>query len=220
MNIEGFSEKTAEQLLEELDLRDLPELYEVKYEDLIQLEGFKEKKSNNLLNAIENSKDVPLSSFIYALGIENVGIKTATDLANHYKSLENLMKSDYEDLLTVGEVGEIIAEKILSFFGDERILASIEKLLSEGVKPYFEDIQVKASIFTGKTVVITGTLDGLTRNEAKEMVESMGGKVTGSVSGNTNYVIAGENAGSKYNRAVELGIEIIDNERLKEILNI
>lgn len=218
MNIEGFSEKTAEKLLEELNLRDLPELYEVKYEDLINLEGFKDKKTNNLLEAIEKSKNISLGSFIYALGISNVGIKTANDLANHFKSLDNIKKTNFEELLTVGEIGEIIANSILEFFQDERILASLDKLLSEGVKPYFEEIEIeKESIFTNKTVVITGTIEGLSRNEIKDMVEKMGGKVTGSVSKKTDYVIVGEDAGSKYDKAIELGIEIINEERLKQL---
>lgn len=218
MNIEGFSEKTAEKFLEELDIVDLPQIYEVKYEDLIRLEGFKDKKTKNLLEAIEKSKHISLASFIYALGINNVGIKTANDLANYFKSLENLKNATFEELLTVGEVGEIIANSILEFFHDERILESLDKLLSEGVNPYFEEIEVQRSIFTDKTVVITGTIEGISRNEIKALVEKMGGKVTGSVSKKTDYVIVGEDPGSKYTKAVELGIEIINEERLKELL--
>jgi DNA ligase (NAD+) len=219
MNIEGFSEKTAEKLLNELDLKDLPELYEIKYEDLITLEGFKEKKTNNLLQAIEKSKNIPLSSFIYALGINNVGIKTATDLANYFRSLENLRGAKFEELITVGEVGEIIAKSILEFFHDEKISASVDKLLCEGVKPYFEEIEIIGdSLFTDKTVVITGSIEGLSRNEIKDIVERMGGKVSGSVSKKTGYVIVGEDPGSKYEKALELGIEIIDEIRLKEVI--
>ncbi|CAK7086614.1 NAD-dependent DNA ligase LigA [Tissierella sp.] len=218
MNIEGFSEKTAEKFLEELNIMDLPQIYEVKYEDLIKLEGFKDKKTKNLLEAIEKSKHISLASFIYALGINNVGIKTANDLANHFKSLDNLKNATFEELLTVGEVGEIIAGSIIEFFHDERILESLDKLLSEGVKPYFEEIEIQRSIFTEKTVVITGTIEGISRNEIKDMVEKMGGKITGSVSKKTDYVIVGEDPGSKYTKALELGIEIIDQEKLKELL--
>lgn len=218
MNIEGFSEKTAQKLLEELDLKDLPEIYEIKYDDLIKLEGFKEKKSNNLLQAIERSKDVSLASFIYALGISNVGIKTASDLANHYKSLDNIKNATIDELMEVGDIGPIIAENIVEFFHDEEILKAIDKLLAEGVNPLYQDIEKTTSIFTNKTVVITGTIEGLSRNEIKEIVEKMGGKVTGSVSKNTDFVIVGENPGSKYTKAVDLGIEIIDQEILKTIL--
>lgn len=217
MNIEGFSEKTAEKLLEEIDIRDLPEIYEVEYDDLIKLEGFQERKTNNLLNAIERSKEVSLGSFIYALGISNVGIKTANDLANYFKSLDRLKNASYDELLEAGEIGDIIANSILEFFHDEKILESLDKLLSEGVNPYFEEIETQESIFTGKTIVITGAIEGFNRKEIKAMVEQMGGKVTGSVSKNTDYVIAGENPGSKYNRALELGVEIIDEERLMEL---
>ncbi|MDR7869251.1 MAG: NAD-dependent DNA ligase LigA [Tissierellaceae bacterium] len=218
MNIEGFSEKTAEKLLEELDLKDLPEIYEIKYEDLIKLEGFKDKKSKNLLEAIERSKDVSLASFIYALGIRNVGIKTATDLANHYKSLDNLKKACEEELIQVGDIGPIIADNIVEFFEDEEILRAIDKLLFEGVNPIYEELETTQSIFTDKTVVITGTIEGLSRSEIKELVEKMGGKVSGSVSKKTDYVIVGADPGSKYTKAVDLGIEIIDEDRLKEII--
>lgn len=218
MNIEGFSEKTAEQLLEKLHLTDLPELYEIKYEDLINLEGFKEKKTNNLLEAIERSKDVRLGSFIYSLGINNVGIKTATDLANHYKNLENLRNAKYDELVTVGEVGPIIAESIIEFFQDATIISAIDKLLMEGVNPTFEQLEVRESIFTDKTVVITGTIEGLARNDIKEMVEKMGGKVSSAVSKKTDFVIVGENPGSKHDKAVELGIRIIEEEELKNLM--
>ena len=219
MNIEGFSEKTAEKLLEELDIKDLPEIYEIQYEDLIRLEGFKDKKTRNLLNAIERSKKVSLASFIYALGIRNVGIKTATDLADHYKSLDAIKNASYEELLGVGDIGPIIAQDIVEFFHDEEILKAIDKLLAEGVTPIYESVETQESIFTDKTVVITGTIEGLSRKKIQEAVERMGGKVTGSVSKKTDFVIVGSNPGSKYNKAVELGIEIIDEERLKgEIL--
>ena len=217
MNIEGFSEKTAEQLLEDLNLRDLPELYEIKYEDLFNLEGFKDKKTNNLLQAIEGSKDVSLASFIYALGINNVGIKTATDLANHYKNLDNIRHANYDELLTVGEVGPIIADSIIEFFKDETIIFAIDKLLMEGVKPTFEQLEVRESMFTDKTVVITGTIEGLGRNDIKEIIEKMGGKVSSAVSKKTDFVIVGENPGSKHDKAVELGIRIIGEEELRQL---
>lgn len=219
MNIEGLSEKTAEKLIEELDIKDLPDIYEMKFEDLIVLEGFKDKKTNNLLKAIETSKNIPLASFVYALGIRNVGIKTANDLANHYKSLENIMDAKIDDLVNVGEIGEIIAASIVEFFHDEKIVNAIDKLLNEGVVPSFEEKKLNLeSIFTDKVVVITGTIEGYNRKEIQEIVETMGGKVTGSVSKKTDFVIAGESAGSKYDKAVELGIEIIDEERFKEVI--
>lgn len=219
MNIEGLSEKTAEKLFEELDLREIPQLYEIKFEDLMKLEGFKKKKSQNIIDAIERSKDCTLDSFIYALGIRNVGKKTSEDLVKHFKTLDNIMKATYEELITIPDVGPKVAESIVEFFQDERITRSIDRLLELGVNPKYEEEEVVESIFTDKKVVITGTITGYTRNELKDIIEKMGGKVSGSVSKNTDYVIVGENPGSKYEKAMELGIEIIDEEKLLKILN-
>jgi DNA ligase (NAD+) len=219
MNIEGFSEKTAEIFVEKLDIKDLPDIYELKYSDIIELEGFREKKTQNLVDAIEKSKDVSLHSFIYALGIPNVGIKTARDLAEKYGSLERLMDAGQVELVGIQDIGEIVAKSIVEFFQDERIMRGIEKLLHEGVKPHHQEVKVEEeSIFTGKTVVITGTIQGMTRNEIKERVIRMGGTVTGSVSKKTDFVIVGEDAGSKLTKAQDLKIPIIGEDQLKDIL--
>ncbi len=219
MNIEGFSEKTAIQLFEELDLRDIPQLYELSFDDLVKLDRFGEKKAQNLLDAIEKSKTCTLDSFIYALGIPNVGRKTASDLAGYYKSLENLMKADKEELITIPDIGNVVADSIVEFLNDSKIIKSIEKLLDVGVSPAYENQEtLDNTIFTGKKVVITGTIEEISRNEAKEFVEKLGGKVTSSVSKNTDYVIVGESPGSKADKAKEIGIRIINNEEFKEIL--
>jgi len=219
MNIEGLSEKTAEKLFEELHLRDIPQLYEIRFEDLMKLEGFKEKKSKNIIDAIEGSKDCTLDSFIYALGIPNVGRKTAEDLVKHFKTLDKIRNASYDELITVPAIGPIVADSIVEFFQDEKIAESIDKLLELGVKPKYEEEEVIESIFSGKKVVITGTIEGYKRSQLKDIIEKMGGQVSGSVSKNTDYVIVGENPGSKYEKALELGIEIIDEERLLQILN-
>lgn len=219
MNIEGLSEKTIEKLFEELELKDIPEIYELKFEDLMKLEGFKEKKSKNLIDAINRSKECTLASFIYAIGIPNVGKRTSEDLANQFKSLDKLKNATYDELIAIPEVGPKIAEDIVEFFNDERILNSLDKLLKVGVKPYYEDKEVTNSIFTDKKVVITGTLQSFKRNELKDIIEKMGGKVSSSVSKNTDYVIVGDNPGSKYEKAVNLGIDIIDENRLLNIIN-
>lgn len=220
MNIEGLSEKTAIQLYENLDLKDIAEIYELKYEDLIDLERFGPKKTQNLLDAIEKSKEVTLSSFIYALGIPNVGKKTAGELANNFKTLEKIMSSEIDKLMEIPDIGEIVATSIVEFFSDEKIVKSIEKLISEGFIIHHEDIEVinKNSIFNEKTVVITGKIENLSRKEVGDIVRSLGGEVTSSVSKNTDIVIAGEKAGSKKKRAQELKIRIIDNEELKNII--
>ncbi|WP_130806105.1 NAD-dependent DNA ligase LigA [Senegalia massiliensis] len=220
MNIEGFSEKTAKQLFEELDLKELPQIYELEYDDLINLERFGDKKTNNLLNAIEKSKDVTLAAFIYALGIPNVGRKTAGDLANKYKSYENLKNANYEDLISIRDVGDIVAKEIIEFFSDEEITSKIEHLFELGVKPHYEKEEVEENtIFTDKKIVITGSIEGMPRKEIKEIVEKMGGRITGSVSKNTDFVIVGKDPGSKYDKAVDLNIEIIDENKLKDIIN-
>lgn len=219
MNIEGFNEKTAEKLFEELNLTDIAEIYELKYEDLIGLEGFKDKKTNNLLNAIESSKEATLDAFIYALGIPNVGRRTATELADRFKFLENVIHATYEELIEVPDIGDIIAKSIIEFFHDPKLLEGIDKILNEGVNLIHETEEiVEESFFSEKTVVITGTIEGYSRRKLKEIVENMGGKVTGSVSKNTDYVIVGENPGSKYEKALELEIEIIDGEKIEEIV--
>ncbi|MGO1819411.1 MAG: NAD-dependent DNA ligase LigA [Senegalia sp. (in: firmicutes)] len=220
MNIEGFSEKTAKQLLEELDLKELPQIYELKYEDLIDLERFGDKKTKNLLNAIEASKDVTLASFIYALGIPNVGRKTAGDLANKYESYENLKQATYEDLIEIPDIGDIVAREIIDFFSDREIVSKIEHLFELGVRPHHENELIEEeTIFTDKKIVITGSIDEFPRKEIKEKVEKMGGRITGSVSKNTDFVIVGASPGSKYEKALELGIEIIDEARLKSIIS-
>lgn len=217
MNIEGFSEKTIEKLMETVDLKEIPDIYKLKYDDIIKIEGFKEKRTNNLLQAIENSKKPHLSNFIYALGIPNVGIKTARDLANHFKSFEKLKNSKEDELISIGDIGNITAREIVEFFNDKRILVAIDELFELGVKPVYEDEADIPKPLLNKTIVITGTLD-LPRKELEEKLISLGAKVTGSVSKKTDYVIAGENPGSKYDKAESLNIKILSLEELDKLV--
>lgn len=219
MNIEGFSEKTAYQLFDELDLKSLPQLYEIKKEDLLGLERFGDKKAENLIEAIEKSKDCNLDSFIYALGIPNVGEKTAKDLIKKFKTLDNLKNAKFEELIEVNDVGDIIANSIIEFFHDKQIVDNVDKLLSLGIKPKYEEKEVSTeSPFVGKTVVLTGSLS-IGRNEAKEIIERLGGKVSGSVSKKTDYVIAGEEAGSKLDKANELGVKVLNEVEFKNMID-
>lgn len=221
MNIEGFSEKTAEQLFEELKLTDIPGLYELDYEDLIKLDRFGSKKATNLLNAINSSKDCKLDAFVYALGIPNVGKKTASDLAKNFETLDKIMNTKNEELIIIPDIGEIVARSIIDFFDDEKIINNINKLLELGVKPTYKKTQVtEGTIFTDKTVVVTGTLEGISRKDAKEIVTKLGGKVTGSVSKKTDIVVVGESPGSKADKARELGIRIIENDEFQDIIKI
>ena len=218
MNIAGFSEKTAEQLFEKLDIRDISDLYKLEYEKLLDLDKFGPKKAQNLLDAIEKSKDCTLEAFLYSLGIPNVGVKTAKDLVKRFESLENLEKATFEELVSVQDVGDIVARSIIEFFKEERTLKVINELLSLGVNPHYEKKEVLESPFMGKTVVVTGTLENYSRTSIKEKLESLGAKVSGSVSKKTDFVIAGEAAGSKYDKAKSLGITILSEEEFENMI--
>ncbi|STB44781.1 NAD-dependent DNA ligase LigA [Clostridium perfringens] len=218
MNIAGFSEKTAEQLFEKLDIRDISDLYKLEYEKLLDLDKFGPKKAQNLLDAIEKSKDCTLEAFLYSLGIPNVGVKTAKDLVKRFESLENLEKATFEELVSVQDVGDIVARSIIEFFKEERTLKVINELLSLGVNPHYEKKEVLESPFMGKTVVVTGTLENYSRTSIKEKLESLGAKVSGSVSKKTDFVIAGEAAGSKYDKAKFLGVTILSEEEFENMI--
>ncbi|WP_151733838.1 NAD-dependent DNA ligase LigA [Paenibacillus tengchongensis] len=215
MDIETFSDKTAGQLYEELNVKEPADLYELTLEQLVKLERFGEKKADNLLKALEESKGRDLASFLYALGIPNTGKATTRMLADHFRSLEAVMNASAEELTALPDVGGIVAESIVSYFADPFIVTGINRLLQLGVQPKAPEAprQVSTdSFFSGKTVVLTGTLHKLTRDEAAERLEALGAKVSGSVSKKTDLVIAGEKAGSKLTKAQQLGIQVIDDE--------
>lgn len=218
MNIEGFSEKTAEQLFEKLDIRSIADLYKLDYEELLTLDKFGPKKAQNLLNAIEKSKTPELYRFIYALGIPNVGVKTAKDLVNKFKSIDGLRNAKFDELVSVQDVGDIVAKCVLEFFHEEKVLDTIEQLLELGVNPAFEEQLIVESSFNGKTVVVTGTLQNYSRGEIKAKLESLGAKVSGSVSKKTDYVIAGEEAGSKLTKAQDLGVTVLTEEEFEKMI--
>ena len=219
MNIEGFSEKTAEALFEKLNIKSIPDLYKIKKEELLHLEKFGEKKSQNLINALEKSKNCELASFIYALGIPNVGKKTAKDLANEYKTMENLMSSSFESLISIPEIGEIVAKSIIDFFKLEQVVENIQQLFQLGVKPYFEELEIKENSFAGKTMVVTGTLENYSRNEIKEKLEALGVKISSSVSKKTDYVLVGKEPGSKYAKALELEVKVLNEEEFEKMID-
>lgn len=218
MNIEGFSEKTAEQLFEKLDIKAIPELYRLEKEQLVDLERFGEKKAQNLIDSLQNSKNCSLASFIYALGIPNVGKKTAKDLVHSFKNLENIEKAIYEDLINVPDIGGIVANSIIEFFSGDKILENISELLELGVNPTYEEAQVSENIFLNKTVVVTGSLEKYSREEIKGKLEALGAKVAGTVSKKTDYVLVGKEPGSKYDKAVTLGLKVLTEEEFEEML--
>ena len=219
MDIEGLSEKTIGQLMNELGIKEVYDLYDLTFDDLINLDRFGKKKSNNLLDAIKQSKDVDLNRFIYAIGIPNVGERTARDLANKFKSFDALRNASVDQLTQIPDIGQITAQNIIEFFKDENIKHAIDLLLSKGInikEDIVEDINNKLD---GLTYVITGSIEDYNRNEVKELIETNGGKVTSSVSKKTNALICGENAGSKLDKAKSLEIHVIEGNELKEFLN-
>ena len=219
MNIEGLSDKTILQLFKVLNVTKVSDLYKLKNSDLSILEGFKEKKINNLLNSIQKSKNVTLDRFIYSLGINGVGSKTAKDLARHFGTFENLKNAKLEDLIAIKDIGDTIAQNIVEYFQNSQNLSLICELFDSGIKLESLDSVNLDSVFAGKTVVITGTLENMSRDEATTLLESMGANVSGSVSSKTDFLLCGENAGSKLNKAQSLGVKIIDLDFVKKQIN-
>lgn len=216
MDIETFSGKTAEQLYEELGVRDPADLYELTLDQLRGLTRFGEKKAAKLLDSIEKSKTRELAAFLNALGIPNTGKATAKTLAEHYGDLDKLMAAEADELIGLPDVGGIVAESIAGFFRDPLMRESIARMRAAGVKaeaarPAAASADASHPLF-GKTVVLTGTLSRMGRDEASKRLETLGAKVSGSVSKKTDFVFAGESAGSKLTKARELGITVIEDE--------
>ncbi len=217
MDIDTFSEKTAALFVEELKLKSIPDLYALGPQDYMGLQGFGERRINNLMAAIERSKDCTLGAFIFAIGIPNVGAKTAKDLARRFGTIEALRSATVEQLTEVPDVGEIVARSIVEFFADPSIATQVDRLLAHGVKPRPEEVQQDSPI-SGKTIVVTGTLEKLDRRQAEALIESLGGKAAGSVSKKTDYVLAGESAGSKLTKARELGVRVLNEQEFFELI--
>ena len=219
VNVEGFSEMTAAQLYDAGMLRSFSDLYLLDKHRLLTLDGFKSKKAQNLLGGIEKSKNAPLKNFIFALGIENVGKKTAADLAKKYKTLSALRSAQKEELMEMDDVGEAVAQSIYEYFRDEENEKELSRLEEAGVKPQEESGETAAGVFSGENVVLTGSLSEFTRSEAEALIEKNGGNAQSSVTKSTTLVVAGEKAGSKLEKAKALGIKIIDEEAFKSLIN-
>ena len=215
MDIEGFSEKTAGQVYDQMNVRDPADLYSLTMDQALALEGFKEKKAGNLLAALEKSKDCSQDAFLFALGIPNVGRKTARDLAAAFGTLEKLEKATEEELVAIPDVGDIVAQSITEFFSFPENMEMIDRLLKAGVHPR-EAQQQTGGVLDGLTIVVTGTLPTLSRNEAEELIRRHGGKAASSVSKKTAFVVAGEAAGSKLTKAQQLGIPVLDEAAFME----
>ena len=225
MNIDGLGEKVISQLFAEKLIEDVADLYKLTREQLLSLERMGEKSVSNLLNGIEASKNNSLEKLLFGLGIRHVGAKAAKTLAQQFGHMNKLQEATKEDLLAINEIGDKMADSIVSFFEQEEAQDLIDELTEYGVNMEYKGARPVSpeesdSIFAGKTVVLTGKLEQLSRSEAKEKIEALGGNVAGSVSKKTHLVIAGEDAGSKLAKAQELGIEIWDEEQLVAALNV
>ena len=217
-DIDHVGEKIVEQLVNEGLIKDAADLFTLTVGDLELLERFGEKSASNIITAIQAAKEISLARFVNALGIKHVGEETAEDLAEHFGSLEKLMKANEEDLYAVSGVGEKVAKSILEFFSDRKNMEYIAKLLKNGVKIKKNEPKKIAAKLTGKTYVLTGTLSLITRDEAKEKLKALGAEVAESVSQKTTAVIAGESAGSKLTKAEKLGVQILDEQAFLELL--
>ncbi len=218
MNIDGLSIKTIEQLYDKFEIKTFGDLYKLTNNQLSQLEGFKDKKINNILSSIEKSKNVKLSNFIFALGIDNIGQKTAKQLAKHFGTIDNLKKATLDELVALDDIAEITGEGICHYFTDSQNMQELDELL-----PFLQIETEKQNVttggyFAGKKVVLTGTLSHFSRSDAEAIIEAQGGATSSSVTGATNIVLVGENAGSKLDKAKKLGIQImLEDEFLKII---
>ncbi len=217
MNIDGFSESTALQLVERKNVTSFSDLYALTAEDLAAIDGFKSKKINNLLTAIEKSKTPTMDAFIYAIGVEGVGRVAAKDLAAKFRSVENLKNATKEELLQMENIGEITAGAIVDYFRDEGNLAELDALTAAGVAPVWSE-EKKEGVFSGESVVLTGTLSEFKRSEAQKLIEERGGVCQSSVTQKTTLVLAGTDAGSKLEKAQKLGVRIIDETEFKAML--
>ena len=227
MDIETFSTRTAGLFYDELGVRSAADLYHLDREKLVALKGFGEKKAEKLFAELEKSKDCELDAFLFAIGIPNIGKKTAYDLMAHFGTLEALMGASEQELVDIEDVGGIVAASITEYFADEEKHAkpitspfsvAINRLLEAGVRPQMHAQQDAGTLFEGMTFVLTGTLPTLSRAQAQEMIRKNGGKATGSVSKKTSIVLAGESAGSKLDKARELGVRIIDEAQFLQMI--
>lgn len=219
LDIDGLGDKLVDQLVDEKYIHDPADLFHLTKEQLVQLERMADKSAENLLDALDKSRNTTLERFIYALGIHDVGEATARALARHFGTLEALRKADKEQLMAVPDIGPVVAESILTFFKQKHNEEVIDKLIQAGLE--WEEVEVKPAEelpLNGKTFVLTGTLDEMTRDEAKASLQALGAKVTGSVSKKTDYVVVGADPGSKADKAESLGVEILDEEAFLKLI--
>ena len=218
MDIQGLGEKLADMLVDKGLVKDIADIYYLRKKDLLRLPGFAEKSASNLIQGIEDSKKRPLARFIYALGIPNVGEFTAQVLVKHFKTLENIKNAGMDDLIKIEGFGPEIARSIYEFFKDKNNLETLHKMFEQGVEPIQEEDVPTESPIKGKFFVFTGTLSSMSREEAKKIVEGMGGIVKNSVSRKVDFVVVGKDPGSKYQKAKELQIKILNEDEFLQLI--
>ena len=221
MNIDGLGAESVELLFKNGLIENFADLYELKMDQVIPLERMAEKSARNLINGIEASKKIPFEKVLFALGIRFVGETVAKKLARHYKSIDALMAASFEELVEVDEIGEKISESIVLFFNDEGNQSLVERLKNYGLQLSLDETELadQTELLKGKVFVVSGVFEIMTRNELKKSIEDNGGKVTGSISKKTNYIIAGANMGpSKKTKAENLGIPIISEQDYLDLL--
>ena len=216
-NIEGLSDKTVSAFYDDLNVRHISDIFSLTKEDLLKLDKFKDKKAENIVKSLEKSKKVSLSRFLFSLGINEVGVKTARELSKIFKTFDEIREASEEQLESIKDIGQVMAQSIYGFFREEYNIEEIQRLFDAGVK--IEEVKeqyAQNTNFTDKTFVITGTLS-MPRDEFVKIIEGLGGKTSSSVSKNTDYVLAGENAGSKLDKARELGVQVLNEEEFNKI---
>lgn len=220
LDIEGLGKETVDLLVEKDLVKSLVDLYYLSKEKLLELEGFKDKKAENLLEGIEKSKSRTLSQFLFALGIRHIGEEVAKLLVKKFESIENIQKANLDDIQNIKGIGSQIAESTVDYFREKKNSDMVDHLVKLGM-PSFEEFErnENSDKFEGKTFVLTGELSSMTRSQAKKKIEEFGGKVTGSVSKKTSYVIAGENPGSKYDKAIKFEVEVLDEKSFLAMIN-
>ncbi len=218
MDIEGLGEAVIYQLADKKMIHDVADIYDLTVDDTLKIDGFKEKSANNLINAIENSKSRNLDKLVFALGIRNVGAKAATLLCEEFNSIEGLINAQITDIIKIDGIGDIMAESVAEYFKSESVRNIIRRLQEKGVNMQYTS-SVESDVLKGRTIVVTGTLPTLSRDEAEKLIRDNGGKASSSVSKKTSYVLAGEKAGSKLDKANSLGIPVITEEEFLKMIN-
>jgi DNA ligase (NAD+) len=217
MDIEGFGEAVIAQLLERKKLKILADIYNLAFEDFLELDLFKEKKANNIMKAVNESKKRPLSKLLFALGIRHVGEKASETIAKRFKNIEALFEASADDFTRINDIGDVLAQSLEEYFSRREVRHAVDTLKAAGVNMTQPESENAGTRFEGKTFVLTGELPNYTREQAEEIINSLGGKTSSSVSKKTSYVLAGENAGSKLEKAKKLEISVIDEQEFNKL---